>query len=93
MTVRPSSFNQHPWIYADDPNLVGREANPEVIGKWLVFVKEADVDAVWETVAGATVSGRLGTAAKSQLPGRIRLPGRANGLYASTRTTSPTTRT
>jgi len=64
MTIRPSSFHQHPWIYAEDPKQVEREANPEAIGKWLVFVEEADVDAVWEKVAAATQSGRLGFAAK-----------------------------
>jgi hypothetical protein len=64
MTIRPSSFNQRPWIYADDPKQVGREANPEVVGKWLAFVGEADVDAVWEKVTAATLSGRLGLAAK-----------------------------
>ena len=64
MTIRPSSFMHHPWIYAEDLEQDGREANPEVVGKWLVFVEEADVDAVWEEVAAATQNGRLGPAAK-----------------------------
>lgn len=64
MTIRPSSFNQDLWIYAEDPKQVGREANPEVIGKWLVFVDEEDVDAVWEKIATATLSGRLGLSSK-----------------------------
>lgn len=64
MTIRPSSFHHHPWIYAEDPKQVEREANPKVIGKWLVFVEEAEVDAVWEKVVTATVNGRLGLAAK-----------------------------
>ena len=64
MTIRPSSFKQHPWIYAEDPKRAGRQANPEVVGKWLVFVQAADVDAVWEKVSAATLSGQLGLAAK-----------------------------
>jgi Bles03-like protein len=64
MTIRPSSFNQHPWIYAEDPKRIGREGNPESLGKWLVFVGEDEVDAVWEKVASATSRGQLGLAAK-----------------------------
>lgn len=33
-------------------------------GKWLVFVSQAQVDAVWSRVASATHAGTLGTSAK-----------------------------
>jgi len=64
MTIRPSSFKQQPWIYVDDPEQVGQEATPALIGKWLLFIDEEDVDAVWEKVATATASGRLGLMSK-----------------------------
>jgi Domain of unknown function (DUF1917) len=64
MTIRPSSFEEQPWIYVDNPEQVGQEASPALIGKWLLFVDEEDVDAVWAQVASATLSGRLGLTAK-----------------------------
>ena len=57
MTIRSSSLKQQPWIYVDNPEQVGQEVSPALIGKWLLFVDEEDVDAVWAKIASATLSG------------------------------------
>lgn len=58
--MKPSRVHDRFWLQAWAPN---RHVTTRV-GKWLLQVPAADVDAVWEQVLGALKAGRLGPSAK-----------------------------
>lgn len=64
------SFEKYPsrvvddyWVDVENPSPHhGWTANS---GKWLLFIPMAKLDTVWQIIAGETLQGRLGIAAKS----------------------------
>ena len=62
--MKPSATKNQYWIYAWAPPQQ-RLVTPRV-GKWLLFVPDADVDAAWATIEAAVEQGRLGPAAKTR---------------------------
>jgi hypothetical protein len=52
------------WIYAKGKGEGCYEDGQTYVGKWLVFVPHASVDAVWEQIRTVTGKGQLGISAK-----------------------------
>jgi hypothetical protein len=61
---KPSEVSDVSWLYARR-KADGYPVNSPRGGKWLVFVKLAHVDAVWEKVKAATEQGLLGGSSKA----------------------------
>jgi hypothetical protein len=60
---KPSVVCDVPWIYADRKDREYPPPTPQS-GKWLVFVRLEQVDAMWKEVKVATEQGRLGHSSK-----------------------------
>ncbi len=61
--AKPSQVTDVYWIHADRrkgsyPMPTSRN------GKWLIFVKDRDIDEVWDKIRKATEDGKLGSGAK-----------------------------
>jgi Domain of unknown function (DUF1917) len=63
-TAKPSEVRDVPWVAVRGPDGAA-PYDPDSVGKWMVFVPTAELDARWEPIRAATVEGRLGPAAKS----------------------------
>ena len=50
------------WAFNGQPN--HKFADPELCGKWLVFVPRGEVDDMWRRIREATVAGKLGCTSK-----------------------------
>lgn len=62
--MKPSMVKDQYWLYAWAPSEM-RGVTPRV-GKWLLFVPDAELDGAWALVEAAVVQGRLGPAAKTR---------------------------
>lgn len=62
--MKPSTVTDRYWLYAWAPPAL-RGVTPRV-GKWLLFVPDAELDEAWATLEAAVVQGRLGPAAKTR---------------------------
>ena len=51
------------WLYADNATGNYPKSTPRS-GKWLLFVRKAELDAAWKRIKQATEAGRLGGDAK-----------------------------
>lgn len=60
--TRPSRVTDEPWLWAQPSTPVDRD--PDLVGKWMVFVPTHLVDVEWRAVSEATRAGRLGIEAK-----------------------------
>lgn len=63
-SVIPSQETEDYWIWASAPHPCSGADNAEKVGKWLVFVPIAHVDAAWARIKEAIEQGRLGGMAK-----------------------------
>jgi hypothetical protein len=63
-SVIPSKTTETYWIIADDPAAGESEPYGEQAGKWLIFCRAGEVDALWKKIRDATVAGELGISAK-----------------------------
>jgi hypothetical protein len=61
---RPSETFDRYWIYAERKDPASYPGDSDRSGKWLVFVKKAEVDQWWAKIKEATENGRLGGVAK-----------------------------
>lgn len=62
--MKPSTVTDRYWLYAWAPPAL-RAVTPWV-GKWLLFVPEAELDDAWAVIEAAVAQGRLGPAAKTR---------------------------
>ena len=62
--VIPTRTTQMYWIIQDAPEFMPEEVDDEKGGKWLIFLDEEEVDAMWQNIRDATCRGRLGISAK-----------------------------
>lgn len=62
--MKPSMVKDQYWLYAWAPPAL-RSVTPRV-GKWLLFVPNAELDVAWALIEAAVVQGRLGPAAKTR---------------------------
>ena len=62
--MKPSMVTDRYWLYAWAPPEL-RAVSPRV-GKWLLFVPDAQLDEAWGVIEAAVVQGRLGPAAKTR---------------------------
>lgn len=58
----PTKIHDKPWVSV---NLSLKISGGKYVGKWLVFVPVKVLDETWVTIRNATLSGKLGFAAKS----------------------------
>lgn len=63
-TALPSQETKEYWLWASDPLFFSPTDDGEKVGKWLVFVPIAQVDAAWAKIKKAVEQGRLGGTAK-----------------------------
>lgn len=61
---RPSQVNDQYWLYAERRDRNSYPDHGPRGGKWLVFVKAAEVDDWWCKIKAATEAGQLGSSAK-----------------------------
>jgi hypothetical protein len=61
---RPSEVSDRYWIYAERSEASTYPHHGPRGGKWMLFVKNAEVDAWWSKVKAATESGLLGSSSK-----------------------------
>jgi superfamily II DNA or RNA helicase len=61
---RPSVVSDRYWIYAERAEASTYPHHGPRGGKWMLFVKNAEVDAWWSKVKAATESGLLGSSSK-----------------------------
>lgn len=59
---KPSELTDSFWVYADGPG--DDDADPETVGKWMLFIPAEQVDQWWDRVKEATEGGILGIGAK-----------------------------
>lgn len=59
---KPSEMTSPYWVYVDGPG--GDDADPALIGKWMLFVLTGQADQWWDQVREATEAGSLGIGAK-----------------------------
>ncbi|BCL79671.1 hypothetical protein ccbrp13_21360 [Ktedonobacteria bacterium brp13] len=62
--ILPSKETEEFWIWVHCPRLSEPSYDAEKVGKWLVFVPVAQVDAAWAKIKEAVEQGRLGGTAK-----------------------------
>ena len=62
--VIPSRTFQARWIEQDAPDSLGKAADIEKAGKWLIFLPPDQVDEIWKKVRDLTWEGKLGISAK-----------------------------
>ncbi|MDG6256760.1 MAG: DUF1917 domain-containing protein [Methanomicrobiaceae archaeon] len=62
--VIPTRTTQMYWIIQDAPGYRPEEVDNEKGGKWLIFLDEDEVDAMWQRIRDATCRGTLGISAK-----------------------------
>jgi hypothetical protein len=62
--VTPSRTFQARWIEQDAPDALGKAADIEKAGKWLIFLPPEEVDNIWRQIRDLTWEGRLGISAK-----------------------------
>jgi hypothetical protein len=58
----PSQVTEEPWLWASPPT--PDNSDPDLVGKWMVFVPVHLADTEWRAVSDATRAGRLGIEAK-----------------------------
>jgi hypothetical protein len=64
MTPKPSHVTVAYWMYARAPKPM-RDVSPRV-GKWLIFLPLAELDAAWRKIETSVKAGNLGPAAKTR---------------------------
>jgi hypothetical protein len=62
---RPSQVFDQYWIHAERKNDDLYPEHGERGGKWMLFIKTAEIDAWWAKIKAATESGLLGNSAKA----------------------------
>lgn len=62
--VIPSRTFQARWIEQDGPDALGKAADIEKAGKWLIFLPPDQVDEIWKKIRDLTWEGKLGISAK-----------------------------
>lgn len=62
--IVPTKTTKSYWIQQDRPGTAAGATGAEEAGKWLIFLAPEDVDAAWQKVRNATVTGTLGIGAK-----------------------------
>lgn len=60
----PSEVTEIPWLFATNKTNKYPPNNKERSGKWLIFSKIDEIDALWEKVKKATEEGLLGGISK-----------------------------
>lgn len=61
----PSKVYDRPWIHARGPEPAApRRGGTDRKGKWMLFVKQIEMDLAWEKVRDAVLAGKLGAGAK-----------------------------
>lgn len=60
----PSEVFEQYWIYAERRDADSYPEHGERGGKWMLFIKTADIDEWWAKIKAATESGLLGSSAK-----------------------------
>ena len=60
----PSQDIEEPWQYVYAPSGLSKLFRSKRSGKWLIFRKPEEIDAVWALVREEVRAGRLGPAAK-----------------------------
>jgi len=61
---RPSEVFEQYWIHAERKNADSYPDHGERGGKWMLFIKTAEIDEWWAKIKAATESGLLGSSAK-----------------------------
>ena len=59
---KPSTYKKEPWIYVENPKAT--DYDEKKVGKWLVWMRETDVDRIWEIILEEVKTNRLGISAK-----------------------------
>jgi hypothetical protein len=62
--MKPSMVTDRYWLYAWAPP--DRRTITPRVGKWLLFMPDAELDEAWTVIESAVVAGRLGPAAKTR---------------------------
>jgi hypothetical protein len=58
----PSTVTDEYWIFAETPD--SEISDPDVCGKWQLFISRDHIDEAWATVSAMVASGELGPEAK-----------------------------
>jgi|ERR1700729_140746 len=61
---RPTEVLDAYWIFAERRDLKSYPASTERCGKWLLFIKKAEIDRWWSRIKAPTEDGLLGDRAK-----------------------------